>query len=254
MVFLPQGLDQTFRKSDGPIFPAPAGLVVRSVLEIPECQRRYRERVSQLLTNVFKVEAITNHIHEVSGRIQAALAKTDPQAAAEHKQRMMAFCRNIQRRVHSIERQLAPSDIESRFDRAGFMPIPDWRAQVDLGNPTLALEQEKGSRALLHIRAEENSASSWRSRLFLDSGQYRLVGKVKTQGVVVGKEDPKAGAGLRVSRHKFSQKLSGDTDWTPVSFDFDVQQDQSDVELVCELRAERGELWVDLKSLKLIRK
>jgi len=39
-----------------------------------------------------------------------------------------------------------------------------------------------------------------------------------------------------------------------VGFDFDVQQDQSEVELVCEIRAVRGDVWFDLKSLKLIRR
>jgi hypothetical protein len=77
---------------------------------------------------------------------------------------------------------------------------------------------------------------------------------MKTQGIVLGTEDQKAGVGLRVSRHKFGQKIPGDTDWTLVGFDFDVQQDQSDVELVCELRAVRGDVWFDLKSLKLIRR
>jgi hypothetical protein len=33
-----------------------------------------------------------------------------------------------------------------------------------------------------------------------------------------------------------------------------VQQDQTDIELVCELRALQGEAWFDLASLRLIRR
>ena len=70
MVFLPHGLDQILTKPDGPMFPQAAGLVARSVLEIPEANRRYRERMAQLLTNVFNLVAITNHIHQVADKIE----------------------------------------------------------------------------------------------------------------------------------------------------------------------------------------
>ena len=255
MVFLPHGLDQILTKPDGPIFPPAAGLVARSVLEIPEAQRRYRERMAQLLTNVFNLVAITNHIQKVAGRIEVALSETDPQAAATHQQRVLRFCRRLQQRVHSIERQLSPALAEnpSQFDNAGIMAIAEWQPKIDLGNPSLTQDHEKG-RTLLHISTQDRGAASWRSSALLDNGQYRLVARMKTQGVVLGTEDQKAGVGLRISRHKFGQKISGDTDWILVGFDFDVQQDQSDVELVCELRALRGDVWFDLKSLKLIRR
>jgi hypothetical protein len=133
------------------------------------------------------------------------------------------------------------------------MTVAEWQPKIDLGNPSLTQDHEKG-RTLLHISTQDRCAASWRSSALLDSGQYRLVARMKTQGVVLGTDDQKAGVGLRISRHKFGQKIPGDTDWTLVGFDFDVQQDQSDIELVCELRAVRGDVWFDLKSLKLIRR
>ncbi|MEO8428281.1 MAG: CotH kinase family protein [Verrucomicrobiota bacterium] len=255
MVFLPHGLDQILTKPDGPIFPQTAGLVARSVLEIPDCQRRYRERMAQLLTNVFNVVAITNHIHQVADKIEIALSETDPQSAAAYHQRVLRFCRRLQQRVHSIARQLSPvlAENPSQFDNAGIMTVGEWQPKIDLGNPSLTQDHEKG-RTLLHISTQDHCAASWRSNARLDSGQYRLVARMKTEGVVLGTEDQKAGVGLRISRHKFGQKIPGDKEWTLVGFDFDVQQDQSDVELVCELRAVRGDVWFDLKSLKLIRR
>ena len=70
LVFLPHGLDQTLQQQT-PTIPNPNGSVARALLEIPEARRRYTERVSQLLTNVFKVDAITNHVHEVADRVHA---------------------------------------------------------------------------------------------------------------------------------------------------------------------------------------
>ena len=81
-----------------------------------------------------------------------------------------------------------------------------------------------------------------------------MEGRVKLQGVTLNEQDAKAGAGLRISRHKFGRKLPGDMDWAATTFDFDVTEDASDVELICELRATHGEAWFDLASLRLVRR
>ena len=74
------------------------------------------------------------------------------------------------------------------------------------------------------------------------------------QGVKLDENDPKGGVGLRISRRKFGRALSGNMDWTTLSFDFAVQQERANVELVSELRALEGEVWFDLDSLRLRRK
>ena len=87
----------------------------------------------------------------------------------------------------------------------------------------------------------------------LPPGQYSLEAQIMTRGVVLYEGDPRSGAGLRVSRHRQGQPNAGDSDWKPISFEFEVEPEQSEVELICELRAERGEIWYDLNSLKLKR-
>ena len=37
-------------------------------------------------------------------------------------------------------------------------------------------------------------------------------------------------------------------------FEFEVTDDRSDVELVCELRAQKGEVWFEEESLRLLRR
>jgi hypothetical protein len=253
MVFLPQGVDQVFQRQNTSIFPPMTGLVARSVLEIPEARQRYSERVVQLLTNVFQIQVITNRIYAVAAKIQPVLAEIDQQAAASYPKRVASLCRRIQQRVSILERQLLSPSPTVKLDNGESLPLSAWQPKIDAGNPSLTQDQNEG-RTLLHIRAEEGCAASWRTRVLLGNGQYRLEGKVKTQGVKLGSEDPKAGAGFRISRRNFSRKLSEDMDWTTVPFDFEVQQDHSDIELVCELRAAQGQVWFDLGSLRLIRR
>jgi hypothetical protein len=253
LVFLPHGLDQTLQQQT-PIIPNPNGSVARALLEIPEARRRYTERVSQLLTNVFKVDAITKHVHEVADRVHAVLEKIDPEEAKNYPQLVQQYCRRVQRRAMSLEHQFTFPSSASQFDNAGFMAVTNWVQTVEVGKAALTQEKDQAGRTLLHIRTEENGAASWRSRVRLERGQYRFQGKLKIQGIVLASDDPRAGVGLRISRRKFPRKLSGDADWSSAAFDFEVQQDQSDVELVCELRAAQGDAWFDLKTLRVIRR
>jgi hypothetical protein len=248
LVFLPHGLDQTLQQQI-PIMPKANGSVARALLEIPEARGRYTERVSQLLTNVFNVVAITNHIQDVADRVYRVLEKIDPEEARNYQQLVRQYCRRFPRRVLSIEHQLSFPSGASQFDNAGFMAVTNWVQTVDAGKTILTQEQDQAGKTLLHIKTEENGAASWRSKVRLERGQYRFQGKLKIQGIVLASDDPRAGVGLRISRRKFPEKLSGDADWSWAGFDFEVQQDQSDVELVCELRAEQGDAWFDLKTL-----
>jgi len=62
MVFMPHGMDQMFGapggRASGSIMPGTHGLVAQAVMSTSEGRRRYLERVSQLATNVFKVDSI----------------------------------------------------------------------------------------------------------------------------------------------------------------------------------------------------
>jgi hypothetical protein len=101
----------------------------------------------------------------------------------------------------------------------------------------------------------------------LEPGQYRLVGKVRCQGVVPDAGDRRGGVGLRTGGRRFAQKLTGTSDWTDIVFDFDVggspgefnfmapiQSESPDMELICELRARAGEAFFDRDSLRLVRR
>ena len=48
-------------------------------------------------------------------------------------------------------------------------------------------------------------------------------------------------------------RLSGDATWQKLTYEFNVAAPSDDVELVCELRASKGEVCFDLNSLRLVR-
>ena len=133
--------------------------------------------------------------------------------------------------------------------------LPAWEAKVERGEMMMREEQGENGHRLLHIHAPEAGVGSWRTRLSLEEGRYRFQGMAKAQGLKLTENDPKSGVGLRISRRKLGRKLPGDTDWAPLSFDFEVAPENSgEVELVCELRAERGDAWFDLATLQLIKR
>ncbi len=250
MVFIPHGMDQMLSKPHGSIIPPTAGLVSRAVLEIPSLRRQYRERVAQLSTNIFKAGSITDRIHEVSEKIEAVL---DDSSAEAHRHRAANLSRKVEQRAHFLEAQITPEKPLEFGDR-GVAPLTNWQTRRDLGDALLDREQDADGKTVLHISSKEGCTASWRTTQLLDAGKYRFEARLKTRGVVLNRDDPRAGAGLRISRHRVGQKNSGDKDWTPVVFEFDVPEDQTDTELVCELRADRGDVWFDLSSLKLQRK
>lgn len=252
-VFLPQGADQVFQRPNNTLYPQMPGLVARSVMEVPQFRERYRQRMTQLLTNVYSVSAIKEHLNEVAAKMQPRLAEIDPQAAANHARKLREFESRIQQRVRLLERQLLSRTQETAFDPAGTLRLSGWQGQVDIGSPKLNLDQSSTNQPVLQIEAEGPSAGSWRTHITLNRGTYRFVGKIRLEKVELESEDAKAGAGLRVSRHKFGRALAGDMAWTPVSYAFDVAQDQTDVELVCELRAKSGRASFDVNSLRLTR-
>jgi hypothetical protein len=252
-VFLPHGMDNLFGIPDAPWRPHLSGLVARAVMETPEGRRRYRERFGLLLTNVFNVRELTNRMNQAVEQIRPAL---DGAAAREFARAAAALgLRMAQRRVE-LERQIRVPDLRPLQFQDEVAGLRDWRP-VD--EPAGArMEQGKGSdgRPALIIRARGATSASWRCKVLLERGRYRFEGKVGIAGVkpLVGGQNK--GAGLRLSGQKPSQPfdLVGDSPGVRLHYEFEVSQPAEEVELVCELRAQAGDAFFDLESLRLVRK
>jgi hypothetical protein len=257
MVFIPHGMDQMFGGDRQDLLnPQPAGLVARAVLQIPEARKRYQDRVAELTTNVFRIAAITNRVWEISGKIAQALAEADPGTARGFRQNIpAAYSRKIKERGLYLVRETNPALLPSptKFDRFAVAPLTNWTSKIDEGEARLTEERDGKGNVLLYIGTTARCTASWRTATVLPPGKYRIEARLKTKGVEFNPADQRDGAGLRISRYRNGQKNDGDHDWFQSTFDFEVQQDGAEKELICELRANQGEVWFDLKSLTLKR-
>jgi hypothetical protein len=265
IVFFPHGMDQMFWAPNGSILPYFEGLVARQLVEAPEGKRQYRARMAELLTNVFRVEVLTNRLAELQTRIRPALAAISPEAARQHDGAVYSLRNQIVQRARYLERVLLqPEPKPLQFSADGFAPVRGWSKQV-LASESPELEQTAGPDGRRSLRiavgADGKCTSSWRARVELEPGRYRFEARVRTRGVVPLPDPPARtpkgeGAGVRVSgsRQARPNKVIGDTDWQTVEYEFQVEGPSKEVELVCELRATRGEAWFDFASLRLKKK
>lgn len=106
MVFLPQGLDQTFQRKNIPAVPDMSGLVAKAVLEVPEFRERFRAREAELLTNTFQVEPWVKRLREVARKVRRELTETEPSMAESYLDRAAAYRRRIQQRLAALRTEL----------------------------------------------------------------------------------------------------------------------------------------------------
>jgi len=257
LVFLPHGLDQMFgvfrSTPETTITPHMKGLTARTLVEIPEGRRLYLDRMGQLLTNVFKVEALTNRVHKLAVQLRPMLAD-DPAALMNFNFAVDALTTRMARRAASVAQQLRHANDPLPFDVAGEAKLAGWRLQRDSGSPSFSNNARGKSPHLLEIRAAGSLAyGSWRTTVLLDRGEYQFVGKVQTEGLEAGPGVTHGGVTLRMSGERAAKMVLEAPGWTTLTYDFTIQG-LADIELLCELRASKGRARFDADSLKLIRK
>jgi hypothetical protein len=86
------------------------------------------------------------------------------------------------------------------------------------------------------------------------AGKYRFEAAARTKGVEALDDEKGRGVGLRISgaQSKRQNGLAGDTTWTDLRYDFDLDEAR-EVILVAELRARKGEVWFARDSLRLVK-
>jgi spore coat protein H len=246
LVFIPHGMDQMFWQPQGPIYPRMNAIVASAVMQVPEARHLYRQRLATLHTNVFKVDALTAQIDQLAAVIRPFKQDTDVQA--DRLKRLIAG------RAQSIAQQLqtpepvSPSFVEGVAALAGWAPSRNDKATV-LEETRLAA----GPRAL-RIQHEGQATSAWTMRVSIPAGAYEFVGRVKTLRLEPLASDREAGAALRTSSffRTASPRLRTAADWQEVRCQLIARGEES-LELACELRNARGEVWFDLDSLRLKR-
>jgi hypothetical protein len=264
IVFLPHGMDQMFWDPNQRVIPSAGqteGLVARSILQTAEGQRRYRQTAVALVTNLFTAERLTNQIRLLQARVRPVLASIEPQSAKEHDRTVANLINQVNQRVLRARQLLSEPEAEPlTLNAAGVGRLLDWHPLDLRGTGHLERSTLAAGIKTLHIQAGPNGrcTASWRTRVLLPPGQYVFTGRIRTAGVTPLGTDVATkgvGAGIRQSRHQVRQHgFVGDNEWQTVEYPFTVAEEQTDVSLLCELRAEKGEAWFDLSSLNIRRK
>src|SRR5260370_4596939 len=157
------------------------------VVETPEGRRRYLERMSLLLTNVFNVEPLTNRVEEMAARLRPLLAR-DPAALLNFEQGVDRLVTRIAQRAQSVARQLNEVNHPFPFDATCEARLSGWRSQRDSGSPSFSHNPGRpNAPGLFEIRAAGAPAyGSWGTTGLLGAGEYLFVGKGRTRGLEIG--------------------------------------------------------------------
>jgi hypothetical protein len=109
MVFLPHGTEPAFVAVDGPLFPAAAGLIARTVLQAPEGKKLYREQVTKLLNTHFRVETIQARLAELAAKVRPVVAQNNPAAATAFDAAVKQLGDRIARRAYFVQQEIRKS-------------------------------------------------------------------------------------------------------------------------------------------------
>lgn len=253
LVFLPHGMDQMVENPTSPIIRPFGGLVARQMWGIPEIRTRINERIAQITNTIFTSAAIDEILDPVQKRLAAAVEGR--QGDSQWVVRAGNGFRS--RLVQRLNRLTTGVPTPLKFDSTGIVSLSKkpWTENGE-GNAAELSRVEKDGKPCLSIRATQTGGvGSFRTSLLLPAGLYRFETRAKADQIEATQSIRGTGAGIRVSGDGRANRLTGTTDWQPLSHDFEIEEspDGQQVQLVIELRANHGEVLFDLSSFVLRR-
>jgi len=254
--FLPHGMDQMFGDPNASILDPPGAIVSSTVMQNPEWRARYREQIRELLPLFNPPDKLHKRIDFLRSRLQPVLAAIDPQLAREHAERANGFKEQIAARAASLKEQSEREDPKPpEFDENGNMYLADWYTASESEDAAVE-EVELGKQMVYWIACGPSGqcVASWRRKVLLAKGTYTFHGSIMTKDVAAIEDEKGSAAGLRISGAKRTNTVDGTSDWKPIEYEFTVEEESREVELVAELRTTSGHAWFDRESLHLSRK
>jgi len=242
MVFIPHGLDATFRSPNLSILPPTNSIVGRAVFGTVEGRKLYEQRLRALHANIFKLSAITNRLEEALAWLRAAPVSGAELAGIER--RIGGIRSRIAHRAARVGELLAGREPAALpFDESGRGRPEGWIEELFFGEPEMD-QCVDGGRSALRIAARDGRCrASWRAVIYLQPGRYRFEGRVRTEGVSQG------AVGLRISGDPEYRRLTDAREWQELIHEFEVKERGRDVNLICEFDAHTGTAWFALDSL-----
>lgn len=254
--FLPHGMDQMFGDIGMSIIDFPPALVPTAIMQNAEWRKNYRQRLRDLMPLFVPAEGLQQQVDKLHERLKPVVQKMGEEQLQHFNERVADFRQRLHERAEHIKRQIDEPDPQPlTFDKNGRALLRDWYERVEDGNVQVERRPIEGEAKQLLIRKidGEQFIASWRSRVLLEKGHYRLEAKAKATGVKPIDGDQKVGAGIRISGAEREHKLVGTTAWVSLSYEFDVEERRF-VELVLECRATAGQVEYEVNSLRLVKR
>jgi len=252
--FIPHGMDQLYANPGQALEPGWNGLVAQRFFELPGARDRLLDRITLISTRYFTPDALTNLLDAATLRLNTALTNR----AEPERQEILAHIRGLRGRL--LERTIQiPLQMEMRprpvkFDANGEMVVGGWLPRPDTGNGVAEIVNlPNGPRAFHLVARSPATVAGFRAPMRLPAGSYVLSGRFKTVGLQPFSDPRGTGAGIRIGGGGRTNALSGNTDWTVVEFPVELPEAR-DLEWVAEIRADAGEAWIEMNSLRLKRK
>jgi len=255
--FFPHGMDQMFGDAGFPILDHPGCIVSSAVMQNPAWRARYRARIKEFLPLFSPPERLLARVAAQQKRLLPIMKEiSDDQANAfqdrvnELQQRLIARAENLKEQVAQPE----PGPVE--FNDEGFVDLSDWYGvseTEDAIHEEVELAGPQKQAYSIKVGSSGNCVASWRRKVLLARGQYQFLAEAKTENVMAKSDEQGSGVGLRLSGMTRSAKLAGTSNWKPLVYEFEIVEDQKEVELVAEIRATAGQVWFNKASLRLKR-
>ncbi len=254
-MFLPHGMDQLFGDPGASLYDHSTPLLAAAVMQSDEWRDRYQQRLRTLATLLQPIDPWLVRIDALRDRLSPTFNEISADLAQAHQNRINELKDRLKQRA-----ELLPELIEDgmpmplEFNADGYAALIDWYPSVEAEEVKVE-EVDRDGVACYAIEREQfgDFSSSWRQSVLLPQGRYLLEAKVKTEGVIPIPDDQGRGAGVRRSQSGRSNELVGTNDWTLMTYELEVREDQRMVEWILELRGRTGKAWFDRESLSIRR-
>jgi len=133
--------------------------------------------------------------------------------------------------------------------------VKGWRTHSEVEDARLESETDDGVEwYIVECGPSGRCVAGFRKGVLLGRGRYKLTTTIKADGVeaLVDDDAPSRGAALRIAGATTENFFEGNGT-RELAFEFEVTEEQGDVDLVLELRATAGRIRLRQDSLKLVK-
>jgi hypothetical protein len=251
--FLCHGMDQIFYDPEASVLEPPGAIVAGQVMLNPKWRARFRERIRELLP-LFSYERLEQRVDEAMVRLGPAVASMGTRAAADHSQRVRELKKRLELRAKRLREQASlPDPAPLRVGKSA-VGLADWHTNSECEDAQLLRDKDAGT--LFYVVRSGPSGicvASWRKRVMLEKGRYRLHATVKVDDFAPLPDGAPSGADLRIAGAEPAPRVTGGRESQALAFEFTIAEAVQFVELVAEYRSSRGEARFDAASLRLAR-